>query len=71
MTRIGDFDTVTVLNSRVLTRADGRAAILLEGERRPNEPYSVAFEVTLETLAILRKEVAKAEKFLSAPTGTA
>jgi hypothetical protein len=71
MAHEADFDTVTILRSKTLYRPDRRAAILLEGHRRANEPYVVAFEVTLETCAILRAEIAKAEAFLSAKSGTA
>jgi hypothetical protein len=66
-----DYDTVTVLRSKVLLRPDGRAAILLEGHRRANEPYSVAFEVNLYSLAALRLDIAKAETFLAKSGGTA
>ena len=52
-------------------RPDRRAAILLEGHRHANEPYSIAFEVTLETIAVLRAELAKAEAFLSTGYGVA
>ena len=67
----GDYDTITVTQSKLLTRADRRVAILLKGHRRPNEPYLVAFEVTLEVVGILRAELAKAEQFLSGPVGRA
>lgn len=66
-----DFDTVTVTGSKLLMRPDGRAAILLQGHRRANEPYSVAFEVTVETLPLLRQEIAKAEAFLAQRQGRA
>lgn len=66
-----DYDTVTVTASKVLLRPDGRAAILLTGHRRPTEPYSVAFEVNLQNLAVLRAEIAKAEQFLLALPGRA
>lgn len=66
-----DFDTVTVLRSKTLLRPDGRVAILLEGRRRATEPYSVAFEVTLDTIGYLRQEIAKAEMYLRAMPGTA
>lgn len=66
-----DYDTVTVSRSKILLRPDGRAAILLEGHRRASEPYSVAFEITLETIDVLRAELAKAETFLSTPAGFA
>jgi len=69
--READFDTVTVTRSKTLFRPDGRAAILLEGFRRASEPYSVAFEVTLATIPLLRAELARAEQFLSSGAGTA
>jgi hypothetical protein len=69
MSSEGTYDPVTITVSRLLIRPDRRAAILLVGHRRANEPYSVALEVTYEMLNILRTEVEKAEKYLSVPTG--
>lgn len=67
-----DIDTVTVLQSRTVARPDGRAAIVLTVQRRPTEPaFQTAFEVTLETLAILRNEIARAEMILTTQTGRA
>ena len=67
MTSEENYDTLTVTASHLLRRPDKRIAILLVGHRRAHEPYSVAFEVTLETLALLRNEIAKAEVLLSGP----
>lgn len=44
---------------------------MLEGHRLTTEQISVAFEVNLENIAILRVELAKAEAFLSRPPGRA
>jgi len=60
-------DTVTLTTSQLLTYPDAPPAILLVGHRHANEPYSVALEVTNETLNILRSEVSKAERYLSMP----
>lgn len=65
----GTYDTVTITTSKLLMCPNRPAAILLTGHRRPNEPYSVAFEVTHEMLSILRTEIEKAERYLSMPTG--
>jgi hypothetical protein len=67
----GDYDTVTVTGSKVLLRADQRVSILLRGHRRANELYSVAFEVTLETIPHLRAELEKAQAYLSQQAGRA
>jgi len=69
--READFDTVTVTRSKTLFRPDGRAAILLEGSRPASGPYSVAFEMTLATIPLLRAELDRAEQFLSQRPGTA
>lgn len=66
-----DFDTIIVQRSKLLMRPDGRAAILLEGQGRANKPYSVAFEVNLQNISVLRADLAKAEMFLSAQAGQA
>ena len=71
MTSEFDYDIVTVTASKLVRRPDMRVAILLTGHRRANEPYSVAFEVTMETLSLLRNEFAKAEVLLSGPGGSA
>jgi hypothetical protein len=63
------FDTITVLESKTLLRADGRAAILLIGRRCPDERYAIAFEVNLENLGIIRAHIAKIDQFLSAQPG--
>lgn len=69
--RDADYDTVKVLRSKVLFRPDHRAAILLEGHRRANEPYSVAFEVDMQAIGILRTELDRAAAFLSGVAGSA
>lgn len=55
----------------VLMRPDGRAAILLTGAYPTNEPCSVAFEVNLQNIQVLRDDLAKAEAFLSQKSGNA
>lgn len=66
-----EYDTIRVQSSKVVARADGRAAIVLEGLYPTNEPAAIAFEVTLENLAVLRLAIAKAEQILSASPGQA
>jgi hypothetical protein len=62
-----DFPTVTIQGSQALDRADGRAAmVLLTKERGP-----IAFEVTLETIPLIRAELDKAEAILLRPVGRA
>lgn len=62
-----ELPTFTVTGSQSLVRPDGRAAILLmTKERGP-----IAFEVTLQTIPILRKELALAEAALRAAPGNA
>lgn len=63
-------DAVTITGSSLLTPPKHRLAILFVGHRGADEPFSVAFEVTHETLNLLRTEVKKAEQFLSMPSGT-
>ena len=59
--------TFTIKGSQSLARPDGRAAILLETvERGP-----IAFEVTLQTIPLLRAELARAEAMLLSTGGVA
>jgi hypothetical protein len=59
--------TFTVTGSQSLARADGRAAILLvTKERGP-----IAFEVSLETIPLLRKELDVLESALRRTAGNA
>ena len=71
MSSEGAYEIATITGSKLLMRPDRRAAILLVGRRRANEPYSVALEVTNEILIIRRTEVEKAERYVSMPTGFA
>lgn len=66
-----DLDTVVIDASRTVFRPDGLAAIVLTGRYPSREPFEIAFAVSLQTLAILRNEIAKAEAFLLAPHGRA
>jgi hypothetical protein len=59
--------TVTVKGSRVVARADNRVAIMLDFV----ETAPIALEVTLQTIAILQSELAKAETILRSQTGKA
>jgi hypothetical protein len=58
---------VTVIGSNVVARADGRVAMALQTK----EQGAIAFEVTLETIPVIRRELALAEQMLRAPTGHA
>ena len=59
--------TFTVTGSQSLGRADGRVAILLvTKERGP-----IAFEVTLQTIPLLRAELDRVEAALRQQAGTA
>lgn len=66
-----DYLTISVQKSKVLMRPDGRAAILLTGAYPTKEPCSVAFEVNLQNIQVLRDDLAKAEAFLSQKSGNA
>jgi hypothetical protein len=59
--------TFTVTGSQALARPDGRAAILLQtAERGP-----IAFEVTLQTIPLIRAELDRVEAALRQPVGNA
>lgn len=62
-----DIDTAIVRGTRVVGRADGRVAIQLEFLNRE----SIALELTLERIQLLRKELALAETLLRQRPGTA
>jgi hypothetical protein len=62
-----EIPTLTVIGSRPLARADGRVAILLD----TRESGAIAFEVNLQTIEILRGELAKAELLLRQGSGNA
>jgi hypothetical protein len=59
--------TLTVTGSRTAGRPDGRVAIVLE----TLEAGPIAFEVHLQAIASLRRELAAAEAFLRQSTGSA
>lgn len=61
-----DIPTVTVVGSNAVARADGRAAIVLETKERG----PIAFEVSLQSIAVLRPGLAAAETILLRQTGT-
>ena len=63
---LNDIPTVTVLQSHTVARPDGRAAIVLM-----TTSGAIAFEVTLETIPILRREIDLAEKMLRQKSGHA
>src|SRR5258708_3156539 len=61
------FPTVTMVDSRTLTRADGTTSLRLDTK----EFGSIAFRIDLKAIEILRRELATAEAFLRQPTGKA
>jgi hypothetical protein len=61
-----DILTVLVLGSHAVARPDGRAAIVLK-----TTSQSIALEVTLRTIQILRNELNICEQFLRQPSGRA
>ncbi len=61
------FPTVTMVDSRTLTRADGTTSLRLDTK----EFGSIAFRIDLKAIEILRRELATAEAFLRQPTGSA
>ena len=71
MLQEGPCETISITGCKLLMLPDHRAAIVFSGHRPSNEQYSVAFEITHELLHILRTEVAKAERCLSLPAGSA
>jgi hypothetical protein len=56
-----------VIGSETVQRADGRAAIVLKTRERG----SIAFEVNLENIAVLQRQLAKAETILRQSHGKA
>jgi hypothetical protein len=61
----GDRMTVTMVDSRTLTRADGTTSLRLDTK----EFGSIAFRIDLKAIELLRRELATAEAFLRQPTG--
>lgn len=61
-----DVPTVTVIGSNAVARADGRAAIVLETKERG----PIAFEVNLQSIAVLRRDLSAAETILHQQTET-
>jgi hypothetical protein len=61
------FPTVTMVDSRTVTRADGTTSLRLDTK----EFGSIAFRIDLKAIEILRRELATAEAFLRQPTGKA
>jgi hypothetical protein len=59
--------TVTVIGSKVLARAVGRVALLLD----TRESGHIALEVNLQSIGFLRAESAKVETLLRQPGGKA
>lgn len=58
--KTSDLQELTVTRSETLIRPDGRAAILIESlEHAP-----IAFEVTLQTIVLLRRVLADAEQHI-------
>lgn len=62
-----DIRTLTVLGSQIVARADRRTAIVLTTK----EQGAIAFEVTLEAIEVLRRELALAETILRQMPGKA
>ena len=62
-----DIDTVTVLGSQAVARADGRVAIVLTTK----EKGPIAFEVTAQTIGVLMKDLAFLDAILRQQTGQA
>jgi hypothetical protein len=58
-------ETVTVTGSQIVMTAEGATALALTTQERG----TIAFVVTLETIAILRKDLATAEIRLQQPIG--
>jgi hypothetical protein len=63
---VRDIVTVSVLGSNAVARPDGRAAIVLKLTNQ-----SIAFEVNLQIIQILRKELDLCEQILRQPSGRA
>lgn len=59
--------TLTVIGSGTVLRPDGRAAISLQTQERG----TIAFEVTLQAIEALRKQLTTAETFLRQSVGKA
>ena len=57
-------ETLAMDRCNILLWPDGRAAIRVHGQSGTHEPHWVTLEVNLETLTLLRAELAKAELFL-------
>jgi hypothetical protein len=62
-----EIPTIKIQSSQAVARADGRVAIVLVGQG----VGPIAFEVTLETIPLLRAEISKAEQALRQHTGNA
>ena len=60
-----DYQTVTVLASQAMGRADGRVSIRLETK----ELGSIAFEVDQQAIDALRRDLSAAEQLLRQTTG--
>jgi hypothetical protein len=65
--RVRMLTTVTVQRSQVVARPDGATALVLTLK----ETGPIAFVLTLETIEILRRELATAESILRRPVGNA
>jgi hypothetical protein len=63
---VNEIPTVIVLGSHAVARPDGRAAIVLKTTHQ-----TIAFEVTLETIQILRNELTICEQVLRQRPGHA
>jgi hypothetical protein len=62
-----DLPALKVVAGEVLERADGRPAmVLVTRERGP-----IAFELTVESISLIRSELDKIEQMLLRPTGRA
>lgn len=61
------FPTVTIVGAQTLSRPDGTTALRVD----TREFGAIAFRIDLKATAILRRQLATAEKFLHQPTGKA
>lgn len=60
-----DYRTVTVISSEIGRNAAGATALIL----RTQEVGAIAFSVSLESIAVIREELTKAETILRQPHG--